>query len=253
VGHNGIAKRRGLRAKGKGGLEVSLERKVKGPPSGGLFVFGTGGLMQTETARLKYEASAQQVKQAFRDLIELLEKYDPSQPRVPAGNSEGGQWTDGGRGTGSASRDRDDGARPSNINDMLPDVTDPNYSNAIESVPLGASVAVAFVALKAGEAFIAGRIAAGLASAVGASTRISRAVKSIEEYLGGQPDRTFPNKAGDMVLMRGNKKIRFDINNPHPDKEPHFQIEELVQKNGKARWMDAGPEHRYYFRGKDRP
>lgn len=33
-------------------------------------------------------------------------RFDPNQPRVPAGNSDGGQWTDGGGGRGSSSRSR---------------------------------------------------------------------------------------------------------------------------------------------------
>jgi hypothetical protein len=36
-------------------------------------------------------------------LIYLLRKYSPGQPRVPAGSSEGGQWTSGRGGTGEAS------------------------------------------------------------------------------------------------------------------------------------------------------
>ncbi len=31
-----------------------------------------------------------------------LAKYDPNQPRVPAGNSDGGQWTSGGEGEGGS-------------------------------------------------------------------------------------------------------------------------------------------------------
>lgn len=34
----------------------------------------------------------------------LDRKYDPNQPRVPAGNSDGGQWTDGGGGGGRIAR-----------------------------------------------------------------------------------------------------------------------------------------------------
>jgi hypothetical protein len=112
-------------------------------------------------------------------------------------------------------------------------------------------VAATFVALKAGEAFIAGRIAAGLASSMGASARINRAVQSTEKYLGGRPDRAFRNPAGDMIIMRGNKKVRLDINNPGKDKEPHFQIEELVKENGRMKWRDAGDQHRYSFRNKE--
>jgi len=33
------------------------------------------------------------------DALEALQKYRPDQPRVPAGNPEGGQWTDGGGST----------------------------------------------------------------------------------------------------------------------------------------------------------
>jgi hypothetical protein len=38
-------------------------------------------------------------------LTTLLAKYSPDQPRVPAGNSDGGQWTSGGGGSGDASSD----------------------------------------------------------------------------------------------------------------------------------------------------
>jgi hypothetical protein len=34
----------------------------------------------------------------LRDLDRALKAFDPNQPRVPAGNSDGGQWTDGGDG-----------------------------------------------------------------------------------------------------------------------------------------------------------
>lgn len=47
---------------------------------------------------------------AFRD---TGFKYNPDEPRVPAGNPDGGQWTTGG------------GGGPGSL---LPDVTDPNYS-----------------------------------------------------------------------------------------------------------------------------
>jgi uncharacterized protein involved in high-affinity Fe2+ transport len=44
--------------------------------------------------------------------------------------------------------------------------------------------------------------------------------------------------------MRGDKKIRFDIKDPHGDK-PHFHLE---QQTPGGKWKDAGPEHRYYFK-----
>lgn len=49
-------------------------------------------------------------------LTTLLAKYDPNQPRVPAGNSDGGQWTSGGGGGAGA----DDGR-------VLTDASDEEY------------------------------------------------------------------------------------------------------------------------------
>jgi hypothetical protein len=44
-------------------------------------------------------------------------KYNPDQPRVPAGNSDGGQWTDGGgSGVRVSENDRDDSATVIPIN-----------------------------------------------------------------------------------------------------------------------------------------
>ena len=45
---------------------------------------------------------AEKALDPFRDFVRFVEakrssvKYDPNQPRVPAGNTEGGQWTDAG-------------------------------------------------------------------------------------------------------------------------------------------------------------
>lgn len=72
--------------------------------------------------------------------------------------------------------------------------------------------------------------------------KIDNAAKAIEEFLGGK-GKVITNADGDMVLMRGDKKIRFDIKGSHGDK-PHFHLE---KKNPKGKWTDAGPEHRYYF------
>jgi hypothetical protein len=38
--------------------------------------------------------------------LEAKAGYDPNQPRVPEGNEDGGQWTDGGGGGGSRSSGR---------------------------------------------------------------------------------------------------------------------------------------------------
>jgi hypothetical protein len=44
------------------------------------------------------------LEQAKAGLCSALRKYDPDQPRVPVGNSKGGQWTTGDGGSASAGR-----------------------------------------------------------------------------------------------------------------------------------------------------
>ena len=69
-----------------------------------------------------------------------------------------------------------------------------------------------------------------------------KTVKAIEGFLGGE-GRIITNTDGDIILMRGDKKIRFDIKDPHGD-NPHFHLE---KKNPNGEWVDATQEHRYYF------
>ena len=63
---------------------------------------------------------------------------------------------------------------------------------------------------------------AGLLAAE-ATTKIDTAAKALEDFLGGE-GRIIRNADGDTILMRGDKKIRFDINDPHGD-NPHFHLE----------------------------
>lgn len=76
------------------------------------------------------------------------------------------------------------------------------------------------------------------------SDTIKDASQAIEANFGGEPDRTFPNDAGDLIMMKDDKKIRFDINNSGND-EPHFHIQ---KKTPDGEWVDAGPRHRHYFK-----
>jgi hypothetical protein len=71
---------------------------------------------------------------------------------------------------------------------------------------------------------------------------IANAAKNIEYFLGGK-GKVITNAGGDTILMRDNKKIRFDIKDPHGDK-PHFHLEE---RSPDGKWTDSTPEHRYYF------
>lgn len=73
--------------------------------------------------------------------------------------------------------------------------------------------------------------------------KLNNAVNAFEDFLGGQ-GKIIKNADGDTILMRGDKKIHFNIKNPHGDK-PHFQLE---QQTPVGKWKDAGPEHRYYFK-----
>ncbi|WP_152664504.1 hypothetical protein [Devosia geojensis] len=47
------------------------------------------------TMEFRMEAAAIRVRVALRRLVDWAEKggFDPNQPRVPAGSSDGGQWT----------------------------------------------------------------------------------------------------------------------------------------------------------------
>lgn len=73
--------------------------------------------------------------------------------------------------------------------------------------------------------------------------KLDNAANAVEDFLGG-PGKIIKNSDGDTILMRGDKKIRFDIKDPHGDK-PHFHLEKQTPS---GKWKDAGPEHRYYFK-----
>ena len=95
-------------------------------------------------------------------------------------------------------------------------------------------------------ALVAIRIVRGLAGPIASGTRIRSAAKAIEEYLGGRPDKVIRNSNGDFVIMRGDKKIRFDIFNPGRKKPPHFHIERKPS-GPNSDWEDVG-QHYYPFK-----
>jgi hypothetical protein len=72
---------------------------------------------------------------------------------------------------------------------------------------------------------------------------LERSAKSVENYLGGR-GKIIRNSAGDAVIMKGDKKIRFDINKSSGDL-PHFHVEKQTLT---GKWKDVGKRHRYYFR-----
>lgn len=53
--------------------------------------------LEIKIARCRAELSAQYLRLSVLKLTQLLKKYDPDQPRAPAGNQDGGRWvSDGG-------------------------------------------------------------------------------------------------------------------------------------------------------------
>jgi len=85
----------------------------------------------------------------------------------------------------------------------------------------------------------------GRTLAAKSATKVDNAAKAVEDFLGGE-GKIIKNADGDAILMKGDKKIRFDVNDPHGD-APHFHLE---QQTPSGKWKDAGPEHRYYFEEK---
>lgn len=51
--------------------------------------------MASTATEFEWKFAALRVKATCLRLIEVLNKFNPDQPRVPAGNPDGGQWTDG--------------------------------------------------------------------------------------------------------------------------------------------------------------
>jgi hypothetical protein len=49
--------------------------------------------------RFKSELATLKVEIAFRRLLRTIKAYNPDQPREPAGNPDGWEWTSGGSGT----------------------------------------------------------------------------------------------------------------------------------------------------------
>ncbi len=77
----------------------------------------------------------------------------------------------------------------------------------------------------------------GIEGAGEAPNKVSDLAKDMKSWL-GEDAKVITNKAGDKIFLSkdGTKRIRFDINKPHPHNSPHGHIEEL--KNGE--WVGNG-------------
>jgi hypothetical protein len=81
-------------------------------------------------------------------------------------------------------------------------------------------------------------LAAAVQSSLCGNQKISNAVQSMSDWLGPNAQvRT--NRSGDKIFLseNGNRKIRFDLNNPSPYANSHGHVEEFV--NG--HWIKSGP------------
>jgi hypothetical protein len=78
-------------------------------------------------AELAEVSAGLKLRRFFRDLAErrLSKAYNPDQPRVPAGNPDGGQWTSGGGGGGSPARVRLAGPLPTGDTPEIPEEQPP--------------------------------------------------------------------------------------------------------------------------------
>ena len=171
--------------------------------------------------------------------VKYSEKFDPSQPRVPAGHPDGGQWTDDPR--------WGDSVRMEAVEDTTPNIQPEPYDGdpdlPIEPVYPLENILVAFSGLQALNALRS--MAAAKIAAHQSNKRVREAQEAVEDYLGG-PGTYKPSNAGDMIVQRGNKQVRFDIKGKQPHNKPHFHL--LKQRpNGKWRPAEKG-KLRYDFK-----
>ena len=202
-------------------------------------------------------------------LGDIERRYNPHQPRVPAGQSGGGQWTDGSGGGGVTLPRRKPEPKPpsphadSPYYDPATGIYDPPLNRVgnplTDALLILPAVQAARAAVAVGQTTL--REAAGMVNALRArlngtraaeesNAKIRRAADAVEDFLGGKPDRVILNKDRDLTIMRGDKQFRMDVKNPGPKRDgktpddPHFHLQEY--RNGK--WRDATKEHRLYFK-----
>lgn len=72
----------------------------------------------------------------------------------------------------------------------------------------------------------------------GSNSKVDNIIKQVEAWL-GENVRAITNKNGDKVFTSedGTKRLRFDINNTSPHKNPHGHVEEFID----GKWIKSGP------------
>lgn len=239
------------------------------------------------------------------DTRRLKAGYDPNQPRVPAGQSTGGQWAgnaNGGRTTGDAARKRPPAAlprqkpsggteprKPRPVRAMTPEELarfnraapagtppedleiDPAFGlprwyvdGAVDSNVISPFDFIGGGAIRETLKPLAEMTVAESASLVSrlrsrflgqelveeVNPKILQAEKSILEFLGGKPDRVIYKNEGDLVLIKDDLAVRFDIVKYGSSKEarPHFQLQRRIPSANprKEDWIDLD-KHWYDF------
>jgi hypothetical protein len=202
-----------------------------------------------------------------RDDIER--RYNPHQPRVPAGQSGGGQWTDGSGGKPllqdamARTRPGSRGALDETIEDLLEGGTPRGFGNSgggrraaqeMPRIPQANRAAGKIKALDKKGAEDLQEVLVSRAqrqvSPKESDSRIRQSADEIEKFFGGKIDAKDVriNSKGDLVIFKENKKFRMDVQDPGKWKgridDPHFHFQQL---NKEDKWVDATDLHRNYF------
>ena len=212
--------------------------------------------------------------EALADAARIKAGYNPTQPRVPRGNPEGGQWTDAG---GRSRLPRDPLLipvmirKPPHLRRPGEDVLEggggggrgggygnlprPSPSSVPKSPEANAAVPKIQRLDRRGAEDLQDVLqtrAQGRVSPKEMDPLLRDAADDIEKFLGGkiEPKDIKPSKSGDLIILKDKKKFRMDVKKPGWLKDrktldqPHFHFEEMGS-NGK--WQDATDLHKNYF------
>ncbi|MDP2204754.1 MAG: hypothetical protein Q8K65_00440 [Alphaproteobacteria bacterium] len=202
-------------------------------------------------------------------LGDIERRYNPHQPRVPAGHANGGQWTDGGGGKPllqdamARIRPGSRGALDETIESLLEGGTPRGFGsggggrrNAQEMprIPQANRAAGKIKELDKKGAEDLQEVLVSRAqrqiSPKESDNRIRQSADEIEKFFGGKIEAKDVriNSKGDLVIFKENKKFRLDVQDPGNWKgrkdDPHFHFQQI---NESGRWVDATDLHRNYF------
>jgi hypothetical protein len=202
-------------------------------------------------------------------LGDIERRYNPHQPRVPAGHADGGQWTDGSGGKPllqdamTRIRPGSRGALDGTIESLLEGGTPRGFGSGgghrrgaqeMPRIPQAnrATGKIKELDKKGAEDLqevLVSRAQRQISSKE-SDHRIRQSADEIEKFFGGriEPKDVIINPKGDLVIMRGDKKFRMDVQSPGKLKgqkdDPHFHFQ---QTNKEGEWVDATDLHRNYF------